>query len=140
VIEWIEFDGVLWAIVLRREFDRPGIHFLTEPSCNLQLAHMSHPKGHSIEPHYHPRQERTIHGTSEVLLVKSGSIRVDFFTEEGSPRGNVSLVAGDAILLTEGAHGIEMVEPSSFIEVKQGPFLEGGDKIKLGPSAASHSG
>ena len=42
-----------------------------------------------------------------------------------------NLVEGDLILLKSGIHGFEITEDCKFIEIKQGPFKETADKIKL---------
>ena len=36
--------------------------------------------------------------------------------------------AGDLILLAGAGHGIKVLEKSTIVEVKNGPFVEGADK------------
>ena len=45
--------------------------------------------------------------------------------------GDRILTAGDLILLCGGGHSFEMLEETSMIEVKQGPFAGDGDKTRF---------
>ena len=39
--------------------------------------------------------------------------------------------SGESIILVSGGHGIEIIEDSKFIEIKQGPYKEEADKIRF---------
>jgi mannose-6-phosphate isomerase-like protein (cupin superfamily) len=71
--------------------------------------------------------------TKEVLFIKSGTVRVDFYDEEKSYLDSRILKAGDVILLAFGGHGFEMLEASEIIEVKQGPYAGNADKTRFEP-------
>ena len=43
------------------------------------------------------------------------------------------LYQGDVVLLAYGGHGLEMLEDSEMIEVKQGPYAGEMDKIRFEP-------
>jgi mannose-6-phosphate isomerase-like protein (cupin superfamily) len=98
---------------------------------NLQVASMNHPEGHVIQPHVHLNVERTILGTSEVLIVRSGKMRAHMFSEMEVHVESVTVKAGDVLLLVSGGHSFEILEESSFIEVKQGPFHAAADKRRF---------
>jgi mannose-6-phosphate isomerase-like protein (cupin superfamily) len=74
--------------------------------------------------------------TKEVLFIKSGKVRVDFFDEDQIYLESRVLHQGDVILLAFGGHGFEMLEPCEMIEVKQGPYAGEGDKTRFEPIAA----
>ena len=44
-----------------------------------------------------------------------------------------SLLAGDWIILLDGGHGFEILEPSVLFEVKQGPYAGDKDKVRFEP-------
>ena len=45
---------------------------------------------------------------------------------------DLKLHAGDIILLLSGGHGFTILEDSTtIVEIKQGPYLDGKDKIKF---------
>ena len=92
---------------------------------------MRHPAGKVIEPHLHNPVRREIHYTQEVLILKAGRMRVDFYDHDRNYLESRVLVAGDVILLIEGGHGFEVLEEVEMIEVKQGPYVGDHDKTRF---------
>ena len=70
-----------------------------------------------------------MHYTQEVLFIKKGKLRIDFYDEERKYLESRILKAGDSILLASGGHGLEVLEEVEMIEVKQGPYIGEKDKI-----------
>ncbi|MCK4821554.1 hypothetical protein KA005_37655, partial [bacterium] len=91
------------------------------------------PAGYVISPHVHNPVPRQVEYTKEVLYIKSGRLRVDFYSETQEYLESTILEAGDVILLAYGGHGFEMLEPSEIIEVKQGPYSGDQDKTRFEP-------
>lgn len=133
MIEKIEHENQLLALIIRREFREPGIHFFTPNEFSQQLAYMRHPVGKIIAPHVHRVLERNILNTQEVLFLKKGKIRVDFYTQERTYLESRILNGGDTILLAAGGHGFEVLEEIEMIEVKQGPYAGDADKTRFQP-------
>ena len=131
MIEEIRFNEDLWAIIVRDSFNRSGITFFTDNDSSQQLAYMSHAKGKIIQPHFHKPVPRAVDYTQEVLFIKSGKLRVDFYDHNRQKFDSRILLKGDVILLSKGSHGFEVLEDLSMIEVKQGPYLGEQDKIKF---------
>lgn len=131
MIEEIRDKGQLLAIIIRNEFDKPGISFVTPNDFSQQLAYMHHPAGKIIEPHVHNPVKREISYTQEVLLIKRGRLRVDFYTEAREYLHSRVLKAGDVILLATAGHGFEVLEEVQMFEVKQGPYAGEMDKIRF---------
>ena len=126
------FEGEkLLAIILRTAFKKEGIDFFTPPDFSQQLGYMNRPKGYKIQPHIHKKIERTIRLTQEVLFIKKGLVRVDFYKSDKTYLISKLLNQGDVILLSSGGHGFEMLENSEIIEVKQGPFAGNIDKTRF---------
>ena len=119
------------SIILRRSFSKEGIEFFTPKNFSQQLAYMKHSKGHQIKPHIHKSVQRNVMLTQEVLFVRKGKIKVDFYDDEKKYLESRILESGDVILLATGGHGFQMIEESEIIEVKQGPYLGEEDKIRL---------
>ena len=92
---------------------------------------MNRPKGYEIPPHLHNKVKRSVEYTNEVLLIKSGKVRVDFYNEDKIYFKSVTLNKGDVILLVCGGHGFEMLEQSEMIEIKQGPYVDDNDKTRF---------
>ena len=131
MIEEVICDGITYALIIRREFARPGIHFFTPNDYSQQLGYMSHPAGHRIEPHVHRDVARSVRRTQEALIIRKGSLRVDFYAENRQRVASRTLQAGDVMLLVNGGHGFEVVEACEMIEIKQGPYIGDEDKIRF---------
>jgi len=131
MIEKVCDDDTVMAIILRREYRADGIQFLTPDSYSQQLGYMNRPQGYVIKPHLHCPVSREVAYTNEVLFIKSGKVRVDFYGRDQSYRESRVLNSGDVILLIVGGHGFEMIEASEIIEVKQGPYAGEHDKVRF---------
>jgi mannose-6-phosphate isomerase-like protein (cupin superfamily) len=131
MIERVAFEGNEFAIIVRSGFSQPGIHFFTPNDFSQQLGYMRHPAGHVIEPHIHNQVHRSVHFTREVLLLRRGRLRVDFYSDYGDYLESRELQAGDVILLAAGGHGFQALEEIEMIEVKQGPYIGEGDKTRI---------
>jgi hypothetical protein len=131
MIERVIHNKCELALIIRHEFSKEGAHFFTPGEYSQQLGYMRYPKDHSIPPHTHNIVKREVLYTLEVLLIKSGKVRVDLYTAEKEYVESVVLLKGDVILLAAGGHGVEILEDSEIIEVKQGPFLGDMDKVRF---------
>jgi len=131
MIEQITHNTLLLAIIIRADYNEAGIHFFTPNEFSQQLAFMRHPAGKEIEPHVHNAVAREVHFTKEVLFIRKGKLRVDFYTNEQEYIESRILQTGDAILLSEGGHGFEILEETEMLEVKQGPYAGEQDKTRF---------
>ena len=139
MIEEIKHKGELLALILSNDFNKPGISFCTPNDLSQQLAYMRHPAGKVIEPHVHNPVQRAVHYTQEVLLLKRGKLRVDFYSDQQEYLESRILSAGDVILLATGGHGFEALEEIEMIEVKQGPYAGDTDKTRFKGISASEA-
>ena len=99
----------------------------------MQLGYMKHFAGHTIQPHYHEQIERKINKTQEVLFIKTGKIRVDFYSENNQCIDSRILNSGDVLIILNGGHGFEVLESVEMYEVKQGPYVGVNDKVCFNP-------
>lgn len=125
---WVTDGSVVIAGVIKSDFRPGGPSFVTPDDFGLQVAVMERPIGHSIPSHEHLPVPRATVGTQEVLLIRQGTLRADLFNQERVYLASVELFAGDAIILNSGGHGFFASEDCLFLEVKQGPYVEGKDK------------
>lgn len=131
MIETIESDGCILGLLLRSSYSSDGIKFFTPDDFSQQLAYMNRPAGYVIQPHIHNAVRREVHFTKEVLFIRSGRVRVDFYDDEKNYLESRILNTGDVLLLAFGGHGFEMLEDSEIIEVKQGPYAGENDKTRF---------
>lgn len=133
LVETVFIGEVVAAIIVRSSFNPDGIQFVTPDDYSQQLGYMRRPAGYKIQPHIHLQVERKASFTQEVLYVRKGRVRVDFYREDESYVDSREITTGDVILLSTGGHGFEMLEESELIEVKQGPYLD--DKRRFNPAS-----
>lgn len=131
MLEEIRFGETLLALIVRHGYNEPGIHFFTPSNFSQQLGFMRHPVGKTIEPHVHNHISREIMFTQEVLFIRKGRLRVDFYSDSKDYLKSYVLGAGDVILLASGGHGFEVLEEVEMIEVKQGPYAGEVDKTRF---------
>jgi mannose-6-phosphate isomerase-like protein (cupin superfamily) len=133
VIERVSYKGNDLAIILRADYRTDGIQFFTPDDFSQQLAYMNRPQGYVIPPHIHNPVAREVLFTKEVLFIRSGKVRVDFYDDDRNYLESRILYQGDVVLLADGGHGFEMLEASEMIEVKQGPYAGETDKTRFLP-------
>ena len=121
----------LLAYIIRFEDIKEGKDFITSNDAEFQLASFDLSDDTVIERHYHPKQERKIKYTNEVLIVLDGELEVDIYDNEKNHIQTVNLKSLDTIALIDGGHGISFNSQTKFIEVKQGPYNEKTDKKRF---------
>ena len=131
MIKNIEFNNEVLAIIISPNYEKKGIEFYTPDDYSQQVGYMNRNKNYIIEPHIHLRQSRNINYTNEVLIVKKGKVKVDFYTDQKKFIKSEIIKTGDLILLIKGGHGFEFLEESQIIEIKQGPYIGEIDKERF---------
>jgi len=131
MIENVIHKKKILSVIIRANYKAEGIKFFTPNEFSQQLGYMNRPKGYVIEPHVHNIVQREVKLMKEVLLIRSGKVRVDFYDDDRNYLESRILLKGDVILLALGGHGFEMLEPTEMIEVKQGPYVGDQDKTRF---------
>lgn len=118
-------------MIVRDDHKCEGVDFLTPAEYSQQVAYMHHPAGKTIDAHVHNLVHRDVVMTQEVLFIKKGKLRVDFYDEYQDYLESRVLNAGDIILLISGGHGFKALEELEMVEVKQGPYAGDADKERF---------
>ena len=132
MIEHVTHGDQTLAIIIRANFKKEGIEFVTPDDYSQQLAYMNRPEGYRIQPHVHNPVRRELNDTMEVLFIRNGRVRIDFYDQDQNYLKDGEVATGDTILLASGGHGFTMLEPTEMIEVKQGPYAGENDKTRFG--------
>ena len=130
-IEEVMKKNRLLAMIIRRDYVCEGIDFITPNEYSQQVAYIHHPAGKVIDAHIHNLVHRNVVMTQEVLIIKKGVLRVDFYDEYEDYLESRNLYKGDIILLVSGGHGFKVLEEVEMIEVKQGPYAGSNDKKRF---------
>ena len=131
MVENIIIDDERVGVLIKSDTRGNSTEFFTESQDVLQFGHIINKKGHKIPPHIHNPLSRMIVGTPEVLIVKTGMMRVDFYNSNREIQFSKILNKDDVVILLKGGHGFEMLEDTVLIEVKQGPYLGLEDKERF---------
>lgn len=130
-VEEVKKKNRLLAMIIRDNYVCDGVDFITPSEYSQQVAYMRHPKGKIIDAHVHNIVHRNVVMTQEVLFIKKGILRVDFYDEYEDYLESRKLHAGDIILLVSGGHGFQVLEEVEMVEVKQGPYAGENDKKRF---------
>ena len=132
--EEIKSNDTVLAIIVRSSFFSDNTYtFFTKDDDTLQLAYIHHPAGKNVESHIHNDIKREVYRTKEVVFIKSGRLKTDFYNERREFVSSCVLEKGDIVLLSQGGHGFEVLEEVEMIVAKQGPYIGEEDKTKFPP-------
>jgi len=127
-VEKIKIGDDVYAIILRKEYSKPGPVYFTPNEYSQQLGMLVHPKGKIVKRHRHKLVKREIFRTQEVLVILEGKVKVDLYDNEVKLLKSVVLSSGDTILLAQGGHKVEILDNAKIIAIKQGPYAGFDDK------------
>lgn len=130
-MQQITYNNQILAIIIKADYSKDGVEFFTPNDFSQQLAYMKHPQGKVIEAHTHNVVSREVKYTKEVLVIRKGRLRVDFYDDAKNYLESHVVSAGDVILLAYGGHGFKCLDDVEMIEIKQGPYLGEQDKVRF---------
>ncbi len=130
-LEIVKKKEKILAMIIRNSYECEGVDFITPNDYSQQVAYMHHPTGKVIDAHVHNLVHRNVVLTQEVLFIKKGKLRVDFYDEYEDYQESRILESGDVILLVSGGHGFTVLEEIEMLEVKQGPYAGELDKKRF---------
>ena len=131
MLETIKNNKIIYAIIIRSNYNKEGPNFFTDDKDRLQIGSLIYKKGKLIEPHYHRDIKRFSDKSAEVLFIKKGKIKIKFYCNKTYKFLEEKILnSNDTILLQDGAHGFEVVEDVEMIEAKLGPYHQ-DDLIRI---------
>jgi hypothetical protein len=131
MIEKVEIEGRLYAIIIHASFDGNDVHQITPEHLPLQLLYNRKKAGNSRNAVKLKKVNQTVITTQEFLIIKSGKLRVTLYDDLDAYITDRVLKTGDMLLLVSGGHGFEVLEEVEIIEVKQGPYTGESEKRRF---------
>ena len=128
-VEQITAAGRPLAYIIRASLAPSATTFLTPPEFKQQVGFVVYPKGGEIARHTHVALERNLVGTTEVIVVRSGQCELDVYDDDHILVATRVLAQGDVMIMVGGGHGFRMLEDTVLLEVKQGPYMGGEEKV-----------
>lgn len=121
-VERLPKAGEPFVYIIRAVPLPQATQFVTPEQVAQQVGFIVHPRGATIARHRHRPMTRTVHGTTEVLIVRRGRCAMEIFDDEGTPLATRELSVGDIAVILRGGHAFRMLEDTVLLEVKQGPY------------------
>jgi len=123
MIEKIEEDGIILAIVVRRDYNKEGLNFFTNEEHSFQIGIHNVKKGKRYRAHKSlPFKKLENLKANKIYLIQRGTAKIDVYNNKNLKITDVFLYEGDLILFITGGHGITVMEDTKMIEIKQGPY------------------
>ena len=117
------------AIIIKANDVVSSTTFFSDPLDELQLGLIATNQLRGIPKHKHLSYERKLNQTSEFLLIRNGSCKINLWGTLDEDVQSFVLNKGDGILLLGGIHSIDsQSDQLQILEVKQGPYAGSLDK------------
>ncbi len=119
----LSHQGRTLALHLAMDDIPAGLAFMTGDDEYMQLGTWRYPRGKVLAAHNHNPVPRRAERTQEMLVVLKGRVKATIYGEDDQPVGELTVAAGEVLLLLAGGHGYEILEDDTVvIEAKNGPY------------------
>jgi hypothetical protein len=103
---------------------RDGLNFFSPDGDFIQVGTWGYGNGKELKAHIHNEVRREVLWTQEVLFVRKGRLRANIFDTKQNKVAELSVEAGDVIILLRGGHGYDILEDvTQVMEIKNGPYV-----------------
>lgn len=101
-----------------------GLNFFSSDDDFIQVGTWGYDIGKELKAHIHNEVRREVLWTQEVLFVRKGRLRASIFDTKLHKVAELSVEAGDVIVLLRGGHGYDILEEGTqVLEIKNGPYV-----------------
>ena len=122
-LQRIEADGELLALIARKEYKSNVLEFVSDESYGFQIGFHNRKPGDRAKAHQSKIfTEIKNLNPCKIYFVKKGKVGCDIYDNSDKKINYVHLVEGDLIVFVSGGHGVDFLEPTEMIEIKQGPY------------------
>lgn len=119
----ISHNGQRLAIHIPQREQGEGLQFFSDDGDFVQVGTWGYNRGRRLAAHVHNQVPRQFSHTQEAIYVITGRVLSTIYTHEGIEVDQVTLEAGDILVLLTGGHGYEILEDGTrVLEVKNGPY------------------
>jgi len=118
-------DGENLIAKICRNSDWPEhLNFYTADTDFVQVSTWNYNKDKHLKAHGHKIAERKSNRTQEVIFVKSGKLKVVFYSEDDKQLYNGIMEPGDFAIIFAGGHANDILkDKTQILEIKNGPYL-----------------
>lgn len=105
--------------------------FVTDNNCTQQVGYIIHKQDTIIPRHYHQNINRSIVGMVEVLYVVQGKCMISFYDTNQRFIVDTEINVGDLVVILAGGHGFKMLEDTTLLEIKHGPYIGLSERVRF---------
>ena len=131
MIKLIKDNGITYAKIIRSSYQTNDTQFFTDEKDELQLGYIVYPKNHKTGAHYHNHLNKETNRTDEILIVKNGSARVDFYNLKGEYIKSCEIFKDDILIIHQGGHNILFYEDTKVLAIKSGVYEKEHSKTRM---------
>ncbi len=127
----IEDNGTTYAKIIKSDCINPSDEFLTSANDEIQLGFINRKKDYKTGAHYHSHITQKANKIDEILMLKNGSARVDFYNDKGIYLKSSILNQGDIVIIYKGGHNVAYLEDTDLFIIKPNPYNPETDKTRI---------
>ena len=131
MIKLIEENKVTYAKIIRASYEASEVEFFTRESDEVQFGVVNFQKNFKTGAHYHNHLKRKVNQTDEILMLQSGSARVDFYNDKGAYIKSAEIFQGDIIIIYKGGHNIFFYDDTKLFMIKPGSYETNADRTRI---------
>ncbi len=124
MITKIKSGNKIFALVFDLSSIKEGAFPVTDPSWSLQVLLMKRKQGHVVAKHMHKKIRKVTKQPQEAVVVIKGAIEASIFDRKGKIIAKKNILAGQCLLIVDGAHEIKITKNSLIYAFKDGPYLD----------------
>ena len=122
MIKEIKDNDVLYAKIIRADYNPTETEFFTDEKDELQLGVMFYQKNHKTGAHYHNRLKSKTNQTDEII---------DFYNDKGEYIKSIEAKTGDTVILYKGGHNFVFEENTKLLSIKKGAYDKETSKTRI---------
>ena len=131
MIKVIEQNQTIFAKIIRAGYQSSENEFFTKEKDEIQFGVASYPKNYKTGTHFHNHIEKETTQVDEILIVREGCARVDFYNNEGIYIKSSEIFKDDTLIIFKGGHNISFNENTKLIVIKPSTYTQAYDKTRI---------
>ena len=131
MIKLIQQNNLIYAKIIRASYQSKDMEFFTDSNDEIQIGYITYAKNHKTGAHYHNHLNKHTNKTDEILIVKNGSARVDFYDLKWQYIVSSEIFEGDILIIHQGGHNIIFYEDTRVLAIKSGVYEKEHSKTRI---------
>lgn len=131
MIKLIKDNNITYAKIIRANYQAQDVEFFTQETDEIQFGVINFKKDYKTGAHYHNKSVKKSTQTDEILMIQSGSARIDFYNNKGEYIKSCEVSQGDIVIINKGGHNILFYENTKVFVIKKGAYDKENDKTRI---------